>query len=185
MYTNDTDITKHLSTANTDTSQILKGLRLSDPKNDRNIIDSIVLKFHDHPSFKMIKNKFSFHQVKLVDVRKSIKDIKLGKSSSGDIPADILRRCDLCFQALTNYIDQSIVSGKFPDFLKLIYKAKDPLDKTNYRPVSVLALLSEIYERLIFDQLSRHTNNILSKLLNGFRKAYSTKHALFRLLQSW
>ena len=33
LYTNDTDITKHLSTANTDISQILKGLRLSNPKN--------------------------------------------------------------------------------------------------------------------------------------------------------
>ena len=33
MYTNDTDITEHLSTANTDISQILKGLRLSNPKN--------------------------------------------------------------------------------------------------------------------------------------------------------
>ena len=32
-YTNDTDITKHLSTANTDISQILKGFRLSNPKN--------------------------------------------------------------------------------------------------------------------------------------------------------
>ena len=33
MYTNDTDVTEHLSTANTDISQILKGLRLSNPKN--------------------------------------------------------------------------------------------------------------------------------------------------------
>ena len=32
MYTNDTDITKHLSKTNTDISHILKGLRLSDPK---------------------------------------------------------------------------------------------------------------------------------------------------------
>ena len=93
----------------------------------------------DHPSIKMIKNKFtkiakfSFHQVTLVDVRKAIKDIRLDKFSSEDIPADILRRCDLCFQALTNCINQSIVSGKFPDLLKLasispIYNAKDPLD---------------------------------------------------------
>ena len=33
MYTNDTNITKRLSTANTDISQILKGLRLSNPEN--------------------------------------------------------------------------------------------------------------------------------------------------------
>ena len=57
-----------------------------------------------------------------------------------------------------NFINQSIVNGKFPDLLKLanvspIYKVKDPLDRTNnYRPVSVLPLLSKIYERLIFEQ---------------------------------
>ena len=33
MYKHDADITKDLSTANTDISQILKGLRLSNPKN--------------------------------------------------------------------------------------------------------------------------------------------------------
>ena len=120
--------------------------------------------FHKHPSIKMIKNKvrkiakFSFQQVTLVDVRKAIKDIRLDKSWTGDIPADILKQRDLFYQALTNFINQSIVSGKFPDSLKLanvspIYKAKDPLDRTNnYRPVSVLPLLSKIYERLIFEQ---------------------------------
>ena len=139
----------------------------------------------------MIKNKFtkiaefSFHQVTLVDVTKAIKDIRLDKSSSGDIPADILRRFDLCLQALTNCINQSIVSRKFPDSLKfasisLVYKAKDPLDKTNYRPVSVLPLLSKICERLIFDQLSRYANKVFSELLCGFRKAYRTQYALFR-----
>ena len=76
----------------------------------------------------------------------------------------------ICFTALTNCINQSIVSGKFPDSLKLasissVYNAKDPLDKTNYRPVSVLPLLSKIYERLIFDQLSSHANKVLSKLV--------------------
>ena len=35
MYTNDTGITKRLTTANTDIAQILKGLRLSNPKNVR------------------------------------------------------------------------------------------------------------------------------------------------------
>ena len=114
--------------------------------NKHDIIDTIVLKFHDHPGIKTIKDKFtiitefSFHQVTLVDIRKAIKDLSLDKSSSEDIQAVILRRCDLCFQVLTNYINQSIVSGKFRDSLKLasacpVYKAKDVLDKTNYRSV--------------------------------------------------
>ena len=51
--------------------------------------------------------------------------------------------------------------------------------------MSFLTLLSKIYERLIFDQLSPHANKVLSKLLCGFRKAHSTQQALFKLLQSW
>ena len=66
-------------------------------------------------------------------------------------------------------------------------KAKDPLDKTNCRPlVSYLSFSSKIYERLIFDQPSQHANKTLtSKLLCGFKKAHSTQHSLFKLLQSW
>ena len=127
----------------------------------------------------MIKNKFrkitkfSFQQVTLVDVRKTIKDIRMQKSSGGNIPADILNQCDLCFQALTNCINQSIVSGKFPDSLKLentspVYKAIDPLDK-EITDLSVSFLSGQIYERLIFHQLSRYANKVSIKLLCGFR----------------
>ena len=65
-----------------------------------------------------------------------------------------------------------------------VYKAKDPPDKINYRPVSVLLLLSKIYKRFISNKLSRHASKVLRRLLSGFRKAHSTQHALFRLLHS-
>ena len=48
MYTNDTDITKHLSAANTDIYQILKGLRLSNPNN-------VILSYL---SMNSVRNKF-------------------------------------------------------------------------------------------------------------------------------
>lgn len=54
----------------------------------------------------------------------------------------------------------------------------------NAQPHKILGgHLSKIHERLFFDQLSRHANKILSRLLCGFRKAYSMEHAPFRLLQ--
>ena len=76
----------------------------------------------------------------------------------------------------------------FPDFLKVsditpMYKNLEPSDKVNYRPVSVLPLLSEVFEKNIFDQLYEYLENFLSKLLCGFRKAHSTQHALFRLFR--
>ena len=54
--------------------------------NNRDITDNTVLKLYNHPSVKMIKNKFrnivkfSFQQVTLVDVKKAIKGISLDKS---------------------------------------------------------------------------------------------------------
>ena len=61
----------------------------------------------------------------------------------------------------------------------------DKRDKFNYRPVSILPLISKVFERLIYNQLSEYTESFLNHILCGFRKAHSTQHALFKLLQSW
>ena len=37
----------------------------------------------------------------------------------------------------------------------------------------------------MYDQLYIYMNNFLNELLCGFRKAHSTQHALFKLLQAW
>ena len=53
--------------------------------------------------------------------------------------------------------------GSFPDSLKCanvrpIYKKVDPFDKKNYRLVSILPLLSKVYERVIYEQVSNYFN---------------------------
>ena len=47
-------------------------------------------------------------------------------------------------------VNEAILSGKFPDSLKLsnivpVHKKKDPTDKCNYRAVSILPLLSKLF----------------------------------------
>ena len=81
-------------------------------------------------------------------------------------------------------------TGCFTDSLKArnitpIFKKDDLLDKANYRPVSILPLISKVYERLIYIQLSEYSESFLSHILCGFRKAHSTQHAIFKLFQSW
>ena len=39
--------------------------------------------------------------------------------------------------------------------------------------------------KIIYDQLYEYLENFLNKLLCGFRKAHSTQHSLFRLIQKW
>ena len=55
---------------------------------------------------------------------------------------------------LQKLVDDAIISGKFPDDLKLTnaapaFKEKNPLEKINYRPVGVLPATSKIFEKLI------------------------------------
>ena len=66
-----------------------------------------------------------------------------------------------------------------------VHKKKDLTDKTNYRPVSILPLLSKVLEKVMYIQLYDYMENFLNQLLCGFREAHSTQHALFRLIQSW
>ena len=66
-----------------------------------------------------------------------------------------------------------------------VHKKKDATDKTNYRPVSILPLLSKVFEKVMYIQLYDYMENFLNQLLCDFRKAHSTQHALFRLIQSW
>ena len=77
------------------------------------------------------------------------------KSVGGEIPTQILKENEFTFETLKSYINQALkTTGEFPGSLKLrnltpIYKKDDPLDKSKYRLVSVLTLLSKVYERII------------------------------------
>ena len=119
-----------------------------------------------------------------------MKSLPSDKATTGEIPVKVLKNCENCFFDLNNCINEAIRNNKFPDSLKLsditpVYKKLHPSDKTNYRPVSVLPLLSKVFEKIIYDQLYEYLENFLSELLCGFRKAHSTQHALFRLIQKW
>ena len=148
-----------------------------------------------HPSICKIKTKcrgissFSFRPVSVEEVKKIIRDLKTNKAVGGEIPTKILRECEFTFDVLTNCINKSVETGYFPDSLKLanvapVFKKEDLFDKCNYRPVSILPLLSKVHEKVIYNQLCDYSESFLNNIICGFRKAHSTQHALFKLLQS-
>ena len=91
---------------------------------------------------------------------------------------------------LTDYITDTTVGKNIsPDSLKIgnitpVHKKDETTNKENYRSVSVLPLISIVFERIIYDQLSEYLEKYLNSILCGFRKAHSTQHALFKLLQA-
>ena len=53
------------------------------------------------------------------------------------------------------------------------YAKSRPFNKRNYRPVSILPLLSKFYKTVIYKQAPNHFEPFV-KILCGFRKAHST-----------
>ncbi|KAL9976863.1 hypothetical protein ACROYT_G014201 [Oculina patagonica] len=87
--------------------------------------------------------------------------------------------------SIAKLINLSLSSGTFPCRWKrarvtALHKAGDMDDVNNYRPISVLPVLSKIIERHVHDHLSDHLNDhdLIYKNQSGFRKQYSTETAL-------
>ena len=66
-----------------------------------------------------------------------------------------------------------------------IFKKDVKLTKENYRPVSILAALSKILEKLMLYQISDYMREKLSIYLCGFRKGMSAQNCLVFLIEKW
>ena len=101
-----------------------------------------------------------------------------------------MKNSELCFSELTKCINKGFKENNLTDTLILsdivsLFKKLDAADKTNFIPVSVLPLLSKVFEKIMHGQINEYVKTFLNKLLCGFRKAHSTEHALIRLFQKW
>ena len=66
-----------------------------------------------------------------------------------------------------------------------ILKKKDSENVENYSPVSILPVLSKVYERCMYDQMYAYLNKTLSKRQCDFRQGYSTHHCLLIMTEKW
>ena len=125
-------------------------------------------------------------------VHKSISKLQTKKATGVDgISAKILKACtNSIAQPISSLINFTFDTNSFPRNLKQaqvlpIFKKKDPLDKQNYRPVSILPTISKIYERAIHDQLTTFFDNIFSPFLAAFRRGFGCQTTLLRLVEDW
>jgi hypothetical protein len=60
--------------------------------------------------------------------------------------------------------------------VKPLFKKNSPLEVGNYRPISILSIVSKILERSVYKQLVEflQENKMLYHLQSGFRQKYST-----------
>ena len=109
---------------------------------------------------------------------------------STDIPTKLIKEfCDFFSEFIYKSINHCITEGNFiADFKKAevrpVYKNDGRVDKSNYRLISILSNISKIYERCLYSQLYDYFDkNIFSKYQCGFRKGFSTQHALLVMIE--
>ena len=66
-----------------------------------------------------------------------------------------------------------------------IHKDDDRSAKKNYRGVSILYILSKIFERELNDQISEYIENFLSDFLFGYHAGYGTQYCLVAMIEMW
>ena len=157
--------------------------------------------FSDHPSIEKImennpskdpKDQFSFKPTTETYVHKVISNFNIKKSTGVDkISAKILKACvSTVSGTISNLINTTYNFGKFPLRLKQaqvlpLFRKKDPLNKENFRPVSILPIISKIFERNMHDQLSEYLDSSFNPFLAAFRKGFGCQSTLLRLLEDW
>ena len=94
--------------------------------------------------------------------------------------------------SLTFLFNTSIQTSQFPKVWKVarvtpIFKGGEKTDKSNYRPISVLPVISRLFEKLIFDQLYQYLNekDLISHNQSGFRRLHSTLTCLLKNTDDW
>ena len=168
-------------------------------------IDDPVLKaierYKKHPSIIKIKEAreiskismmFEFNFITMHEISLEIIGINSNKSNPiVSIPAKMIKENSSFFYSLLyNNFNNCISMCTFPSKLKLadvspLHKKGVRMDKSNYRPVSILPAISKIYERVLCTQMNCFTENILSKFQCGFRKGTSAQHCLIVMLEKW
>ena len=59
------------------------------------------------------------------------------------------------------------------------------LSKENYRPVTVLPALNNVFEKLLASQLDQFYTELLSDYISAYRRHYSCETSLMRLTEDW
>ena len=59
------------------------------------------------------------------------------------------------------------------------------LDKTNHRLISVLPVVSKIFERIMHKQINDFIMSFPSPYLCGYRKGFNTQQDLLTLAENW
>ena len=129
---------------------------------------------------------FKFNVVSVAEVNRELKALKRKKATGcDDLPSCMLKDCaNTISKPVTHLINLSLSSGIFPTdwklaFLNPVFKSGRTDLFENYRPISILPVLSKVLEKKIKKQVMEYLSEtyLLSENQFGFRCKRSTELA--------
>ena len=123
-----------------------------------------------------------------------LRKIDAKKASGLDmIPSKLLKMAgSIVAPSLRAVLTKSIITGIYPTKWKTarvtpVFKKGVKSDLNNYRPISVIPVVSKGFEKNVYDQLYQYLNDhkLLSSCQSGFRSLHSTLTALLEETNSW
>ena len=127
-----------------------------------------------------------------IEVLSIINNMKISKSCGPNSISTclLIEFSELLVHPLLSILNMSLLEGIFPSLNKEadvcpIHKKNEKTLCENYRPISLLSNISKIFERVIYTRLDSFLNSsdIIYKFQFGFRKQYSTNHALLSIVE--
>ena len=154
-----------------------------------NFPSTFISNFDDFPS---IEQSIFLPPTDAPEMNTAIHSFANKNNSLDDFPFRILKLIsEYLSPVLSDLFNLVLNTGVYPDCLKTtrvtpLFKAGEPSNPSNYRPISVLKTLNKIFERLLLHRLDDFisTFDIKVKTQYGFSSNLSTMDALYDLLGS-
>ena len=136
---------------------------------------------------KRTQSKFTLEEVSIEFIQKELSTLNCSKSIGlDDLHPRLLKlSAHLIALPIAYVFNDSIRTGNFPHDFKLakivpIPKSKSSNDLSNFRPISLLSVVSKIFERAVHSQLLNYlkNQNLMSDRQSGFRSNHSTATCL-------
>ena len=139
-----------------------------------------------------VESMFTFDTVSTDKIIKVINGIPSNKATGvDDLPIRAIKMgINQLAEPITTLVNRIIIEGRIPKELKIalttpVYKKGDVDDPDNYRPVSVLPIISKVMEKVLTEQLYAYllSNGHISSRQHGFKPKHSTVTCLLELTE--
>ena len=156
------------------------------------IVSSIHPSIHSYRHYLLgnYQTSFELSPMSSSEIELIIKNLNDTDGGYQKIPTKVFKIfSSIISEPLSIIFNICIADGYFPNSLKIskivpIYKSKSKLLVENYRPISLLPIISKFFEKYIYQHLSSYVeiNNILCDQQAGFRKKSSTNISIAKFL---